>query len=60
MRRYKPNFVELVFVLGRTDQLKSQLSGDNLSLCARDMLALRQLSNIRACLSHLMSIGFHV
>jgi hypothetical protein len=41
-------------------QLKSQLSGEDLSLCARNMLALYQWSNNRACLSYLVSIGFHV
>jgi hypothetical protein len=40
--------------------LKSQLSGKDLSLCTRDMVALRQCSNIWACLSYFVSIGFHV
>jgi hypothetical protein len=34
-------------------QLKSQLSEEILSLCARDSLALRRWCNIRACLSFL-------
>jgi hypothetical protein len=41
-------------------QLKSKLSGEDLSLCARDMLAHRQWNIIRAYLSYLVSIGFHV
>jgi hypothetical protein len=41
-------------------QLKTQLSGEDLSLCVRDMLALRQWSIIRVSLSYLVSIGFHV
>jgi hypothetical protein len=36
------------------------LSEKDLSLCAGEILVLHQWSNIRACLSFLLSIGFHV
>jgi hypothetical protein len=41
-------------------QLKSHLLGGDLSMCSRDMVALRQWSNNMGCVSLLVSIGFHV
>jgi hypothetical protein len=40
-------------------QIWSQLSTSNRPICVRDMLALRQWCDVRACVSFFSSINFH-